>query len=158
MEAENGATTPGASGYEWLNQTTQPAYAGTGYLRAMPDIDELYEASASSDSPRLTFQLQNNTPANYTVWVRGMAPDAAGDSLHVGVNDQPVAAADSLTGLTNEWGWSRLTMDNAPATVPLTTTGSFTVNVWMREDGLRIDRLLLVTDTNYIPTGMGPAE
>jgi RHS repeat-associated protein len=28
----------------------------------------------------------------------------------------------------------------------------------MREDGLRIDRLLLTTDTNYIPTGFGPAE
>jgi RHS repeat-associated protein len=26
----------------------------------------------------------------------------------------------------------------------------------MREDGLRLDRLLLVTDTNYIPTGSGP--
>ena len=28
----------------------------------------------------------------------------------------------------------------------------------MREDGLRIDRLLLTTDTNYLPTGFGPAE
>ncbi|MCP5098543.1 MAG: RHS repeat-associated core domain-containing protein, partial [Chloroflexi bacterium] len=28
---------------------------------------------------------------------------------------------------------------------------------WMREDGMRIDRLLLVTDTTYIPTGEGPA-
>ncbi len=28
----------------------------------------------------------------------------------------------------------------------------------MREDGLRIDRLLLTTDTTYIPAGAGPAE
>lgn len=28
----------------------------------------------------------------------------------------------------------------------------------MREDGLRIDRLLITTDTSYIPTGYGPAE
>ena len=28
----------------------------------------------------------------------------------------------------------------------------------MREDGLRVDRMLLVTDTNYIPSGPGPAE
>ncbi len=158
MEAEKGATAPGASGHEWLNQTAQTGYEGSGYLRAMPDVGELYETAELNSSPRLTYQLQNSTPATYTVWVRGMAPDAAGDSLHVGINDQPVAAAGRLTGLTNEWSWSRLTMDNAPATVPLTTTGNFTVKVWMREDGLRIDRLLLVTDTNYIPSGMGPAE
>jgi RHS repeat-associated protein len=35
--------------------------------------------------------------------------------------------------------------------------GADSLNIWMREDGLRIDRLLLVTDTNYIPTGSGPA-
>ena len=28
----------------------------------------------------------------------------------------------------------------------------------MREDGLRVDRMLLVTDTTYIPSGLGPAE
>jgi YD repeat-containing protein len=28
----------------------------------------------------------------------------------------------------------------------------------MREDGLRIDRLLLTTDTTYVPSGFGPAE
>lgn len=28
----------------------------------------------------------------------------------------------------------------------------------MREDGLRVDRVLLITDTNYVPSGLGPAE
>src|SRR5690606_5667822 len=28
---------------------------------------------------------------------------------------------------------------------------------WRRQDGLRVDRMLLVTDTNYIPSGLGPA-
>jgi hypothetical protein len=28
----------------------------------------------------------------------------------------------------------------------------------MREDGLRIDRFLLTTDTTFIPTDVGPAE
>jgi hypothetical protein len=28
----------------------------------------------------------------------------------------------------------------------------------MREDGLHLDRLLLITDNQYIPTGAGPAE
>jgi YD repeat-containing protein len=40
----------------------------------------------------------------------------------------------------------------------ITSTGLYTVNLWMREDGLRIDRLLLTTDTTFVPTGEGPTE
>jgi hypothetical protein len=40
----------------------------------------------------------------------------------------------------------------------LMATGEHTLDAWMREDGLRVDRMLLVTDTNYIPSDLGPAE
>jgi hypothetical protein len=28
----------------------------------------------------------------------------------------------------------------------------------MREDGVRVDKLLLTTDPNFTPSGLGPAE
>ncbi|NCP88527.1 hypothetical protein GW829_14295, partial [bacterium] len=34
----------------------------------------------------------------------------------------------------------------------------YTLGLFMREDGLRVDKMLLITDTNYIPTGTGPVE
>ncbi|MCP4937255.1 MAG: hypothetical protein GY927_24370, partial [bacterium] len=106
----------------------------------------------------LSYRIENSTPATYTVWVRGMAPDAAGDSLHVGLDGTAATTADKLTGFQpNAWTWSRTTMDNLDANLDLSVTGTYTLNVWMREDGMRIDRLLLVTDTTYIPTGEGPA-
>ncbi len=40
----------------------------------------------------------------------------------------------------------------------MTASGLYTASVWMREDGLRIDRLLLTTNTTFISTGFGPAE
>jgi RHS repeat-associated protein len=39
----------------------------------------------------------------------------------------------------------------------LAEPGVYTLTVWMREDGLRLDRLLLITDTTYIPVGIGPS-
>ncbi len=42
--------------------------------------------------------------------------------------------------------------------MPVETSGLYTVSLWMREDGLRIDRLLLTTDTTFIPTDFGPLE
>lgn len=46
-------------------------------------------------------------------------------------------------------------MSQTTATLPLTATGTFSLNLWLWEDGVRVDRLLLVTDTNYVPTGEG---
>lgn len=68
-----------------------------------------------------------------------------------------MAETACLTEFNNQsWQWRSLTMSNTQPTIAL-TGGMEDLNLWMREDGLRIDRLLLVTDTNYIPTGSGPA-
>ncbi|MCP4360989.1 MAG: hypothetical protein GY796_23530, partial [Chloroflexi bacterium] len=118
----------------------------------------LYEDDAIQDAPILSFPIYSTMPANYTVWIRGMAADAAGDSLHMGLDDQVASTAARLTGFSDSWDWASLTMNNTQPTLDLTSSGRYTLNVWMREDGLRLDRLLLITDTNYIPVGIGPAE
>lgn len=157
LEAENGAATPGLSGGAWVSQTVQTGYGGTGYARALPDVGQRREADATDAAPRLSFPIHVTNPDDYTVWVRGMAPDAAGDSLHVGINGQPVDTATSLTGFGREWGWSRLTMSDTLASLPLSDSSPYTLDLWMREDGLRLDRVLLVSDTMTTPTGLGPA-
>ncbi len=156
LEAENGTATAGES-HAWQTQTAQAGYAGSGYRRALPDIGARYAETETAGSPRLSWAIYNETAGVYSVWVRGMAPDAGGDSLHVGLDGQTPSTAADLTGFTNAWGWRRVTPGGS-ATLDLTETGAHTLDAWMREDGLRVDRLLLVTDTNYIPTGLGPAE
>ncbi|HSM57843.1 MAG TPA: RHS repeat-associated core domain-containing protein [Candidatus Sulfomarinibacteraceae bacterium] len=157
LEAENGTATASAS-HDWEAQTAQAGYEGTGYRRALPDIGARYEETETANSPSLSWPIYNETGGTYSVWVRGMAPDAAGDSLHVGVDGQAPSTAADLTGFTDEWGWSKVTMAGGDASVDLTTTGEHTLEAYMREDGLRVDRMLLVTDTNYIPSGLGPVE
>ena len=44
------------------------------------------------------------------------------------------------------------------ATLSVEPSGLYTLTIAMYEDGLRLDRLLLTTDTTYLPTGSGPAE
>ena len=156
LEAENSTATASAS-HDWQTQTAQAGYEGTGYSRALPDIGARYEETETALSPSLSWPIYNETAGSYSIWVRGMAPDAGGDSLHVGLDGGTPSTAADLTGFTNEWSWSRVT-PAGNATVDLTTTGEHTLEAWMREDGLRVDRVLLVTDTNYLPTGLGPAE
>lgn len=156
LEAENGTMTIGNT-HNWISQTVQSGYAGDAYLRALPDVGQRYETNELANSPRQSFSMAITNPADYTVWVRGMAPDAAGDSVYIGINGNFNDNA-ALTGFTNQWSWSRQTMSDTQASLPLTNSGVYTLDLAMREDGLRIDRLLLVTDTNYIPSGTGPDE
>jgi hypothetical protein len=38
------------------------------------------------------------------------------------------------------------------------TAGRHVFNVWMREDGTIIDKIVLTSNSGYTPTGTGPAE
>ena len=156
LEAENGTATATAS-HDWVTQTVQAGYEGAGYSRALPDIGARYEETETASSPHLSWPIYNETGGTYSVWVRSMAPDAGGDSLHVSLDGGAPSSGADLTGFTNEWDWSRVT-PTSNATLDLSTTGEHTLEAYMREDGLRVDRVLLITDTNYIPTDTGPAE
>ena len=156
MEAENGQRAPGAS-HTWLTMTVQSGYTGTSYLQPSPDIDTLYQTSEiTTSSPSAAYAVNFTTPGTYTVWLRGYPTNSAGDSVYVGLDEQVVAVSGFTLG---SWDWANQHMTaGQPATLVVTTTGAYTINLWMREDGLRLDRLLLTTDTATIPTGFGPAE
>jgi RHS repeat-associated protein len=155
MEAEKGSLAAGAS-QSWQLKTSQSGYTGTAYLQSSSDLDPLYQTNQLNSSPRAEYQVNVTTPGTYTVWLRGYPPNAAGDSVYIGLGSQTV----SVTGFDpGSWSWaSQRTDTGAAATLTVQSSGFYTVSLWLREDGLRVDRLLLTTDTTYIPTGFGPAE
>ena len=48
-------------------------------------------------------------------------------------------------------------MDGTPATITIGSPGLHTLSVYMREDGMRVDRILLSTDAALTPSGSRPA-
>ena len=54
--------------------------------------------------------------------------------------------------------WTNTTSGSGPAVVNVTTPGKHVFNIWMREDGTVIDRIILTTNSGYTPSGEGPAE
>jgi hypothetical protein len=110
---------------------------------------------AITGSPALHYPVNFATPGVYTVWVRGYATNAAGDSLHVGLDGEVVDVTGFASG---GWDWAGVTTGGMTATLSVESSGLYTVSLWMREDGLRVDRLLLTADAAQIPTDFGPAE
>ena len=70
----------------------------------------------------------------------------------------PFDTADKIDLFPANWSWSSHTRDKSPATINIPKPGEYTINIWMREDGLKVDKILLLSDHGITPTGAGPAE
>jgi hypothetical protein len=140
-----------ASESTWTEFSDVDTVSGTA-LEAVPN--EGVNVGDTTDGPRLDYDMEME-PGTYYVWVRMQAPSGTDDSVHVGFDGQPLSYGKWGVANNGDWAWvdtaagSRLTFD-------VTSSGTQTVNVWMREDGVQVDKLLLTTDPDYTPSGKNP--
>lgn len=135
--------------YSDINHTTECAMAG------VPNNASGWDPLVPSQSPELRY-ASVSVPASgtYTIWVCGWGGAYDDDSLHMGYVDALQSTSDRITGFhPNRWVWSNITMDLVggvyqPARVTA-GEGDRVFNIWMREDGLRIDRILLTRSSTF---------
>jgi hypothetical protein len=151
MEAEHFSLNNGRSGRMWLTQSILADYTGPGYTSALPDTDVLHTTSYTTTSPQLQYTMNFTTTATYYLWLRGYAPNAAGDSVYVALDGQ---SATTVTGFApRAWDWA-----SGVVGIEVSEPGIHILQVWQREDGLHLDRILLTRDNTYVPIGNGPPE
>jgi hypothetical protein len=140
MEAENGTAAPGknaAEGIEWVK--VDPFEDANGaVMQALPNLD--VNAGNESDGPSLNFKVYFQNPGNYYLFVRTPVLTGRDNSVNIGLDGQ-VLRSDFYNG-TGRWSWGGRGQNN-PAVIA--QPGVHTVNVWMREDGVVVDRVLLIT-------------
>jgi hypothetical protein len=160
IEAEHFTTNTAVGTHSWAQVNTSTA-SGGAVMQATPNTGASFNTGYVGTTPRLDYVVNFAAAGTYTVWVRGRDSEATagnGDTLHVGLNGAAVASADRVGNFPTALTWSRSTLDNVNATIQVPSAGNHTVNVWMREDGFILDKLVLATSTTYTPTGNGPAE
>ena len=159
MQAENYDNKIARNSKDWVKETSISGASGGAYMTSLPNTGTSINTGYVTTSPELVYNVQVTTTGTYYVWVRGIGPDANSDSLHAGIDGTGPVSADRIKGFTTSWVWSRATMDSVPATLVISTPGLHTVHLWMREDGFRVDKILLRTSSSSTaPTGTGPAE
>src|SRR5207249_10443885 len=75
------------------------------------------------------------------------------DSIHAGL-DGTTNTADSITLVSSQYGgWSWTTNRNSPSPRPTVSgaAGLHNFQLWMREDGMRVDRVALTPNANLQP-------
>ncbi|MFH1496691.1 MAG: chondroitinase-B domain-containing protein [Verrucomicrobiota bacterium] len=154
IEAEHTVSRTSALSVDWVDVADGTAVGGTA-IQASPDTG-VY--SNTTTSPRADYQVNFTEIGTYYLWVRLAGPSTSSDSVHAGYKSVPSTISGGLTSAGSSafmWGG---TEGSTPVTFEVTSLGINTVNLWMREDGVKVDRLILTDDPAYTPSGTGPAE
>lgn len=159
MQAERFDSTIARAGHDWTLQSTQSGASGSQYMTALPDASASYNTNYVTGSAELVYNVLFATTGTYYIWARALGPNGNGDTFHAGLDGTGPASADRVMGFNTAWKWSRSTMDNVSASITVATPGLHTVHVWIREDGLLLDKLLLRTsNSSTAPSGTGPSQ
>jgi hypothetical protein len=160
MQAEDyHANTLGSSGGDW-GPLAMTGYSG---VTAMFSNHDGTARNPDATSPRMDYDLTVSTAGTYYIWMRVMLTGDAGNSAHAGADG--TASANTFCNLTtyNTWLWCSVINNSATRATVTMTAGDHTFNVWMREDDMFIDKIVLTTNINYDPAlitsnpaGIGP--
>jgi N-acetylneuraminic acid mutarotase len=146
------------SAHSWTFGSTPAGFAGQGFVQSLPNSGATINKNYASTSPEVRYRVSFETTGTYHVWVRGHADGGNDNSFHVGIDGATPTADRMNLSKTAQFNWTKKTLDADTATVEVTSPGVHTVSVWMREDGFRLDRILLTTSAGYTPSGTGPPE
>ncbi|AQT68767.1 F5/8 type C domain protein [Anaerohalosphaera lusitana] len=164
MEAEHFTTnTPGSgsmAGSDWVPFDENES--SDGFMQALPDQSRSIDAQINQYSPQLRYRIDFETAGEYYIWVKAKAADIASDSIHYGL-DGVCASSGASSALRvlrgGSFNWISQKGSGERPKIAVETAGVHNFDLWMREDGATLDRVLLTTDVNYDPTISGePAE
>jgi alpha-amylase len=141
--------------YSWTNDTATPGFSGSGYLEAYP-ADNLSTNTVTSTwettSPQVNYSVTFSNSGTYYVWVRGFAGDATSAGVYVGLNGTSLANSRIDIQQYNAWAWANTAAGSTNlVTVNIPSAGTYTLNLWMRDAWLDIDRILLTRNPNFSP-------
>ena len=164
LEAESYFENISRSGDTWTEVTDPEGASGGVAMQSLPDDGTRLRPPFATTSPEMTYDVDFTTVGTYYIWLRTWAPDAKGKAGFVGIDGvvgQGIAAGGNgaWSDGIGEWSWSNLGPHQVdPVSLDVNDAGVHTVQVFMGDDGLIVDKVLLTTDAGFIPMNEGPAE
>jgi len=142
LEAEDAFAKVTVGGRSWIEDIGPYLdSSGRSYMYT-PDNGVSFNAGqAPTNSPRLDFRVNLAGSTTYFVWVRMAGDNTNSDSVWVGINlTTPGTASTTQVVTVNQlvWEWRSSAAITTPA-----TTGTYTVSVYMREDGANVDAIAI---------------
>ena len=161
IEAETTLVTRiAAGGKSWQTVTTPAGFSGSGAIQALANTGVTVALANLSNSPRVDYRITFTKTGTHYVWIRGLGATGADNSVTIGIDGVATTTSDNLS-LPTTYGWNNTNLTppgGTIRTITVASVGLHTLNVWMREDGVVVDKVLLTVNAGLIPSGTGPGE
>lgn len=162
----------GPSTYNWVTRSNGTYSDGSAikFVRAEPNDDlDPYFYPGHQNSAIATYYINFSQTGTYWLYARAYGPDAKSDSAHFELdfhdNDTQTMRFYNLTEGNVVWKWTNVNnvrLDGIRARIVVNNPGLHKFNLFMREDGARIDRIYLNKDKSWTAgpnnTNKGPVE
>ncbi len=143
--------------------------SGKQYIQCMPDTrlsekDKLIVGENFTNNPGdmaiISYSINVKTTGRYYVWVSCYSTGTDDNGIHVGLNGQWPESGKRMQWCDgkNKWTWASKQRTEAvhcgepyKIYLDIEKAGKNTLTFSMREDGFRMDRILLTMDKMYIP-------
>jgi hypothetical protein len=155
VEAEHFDENVPLSGAEWVEVGPTEGFTGTAGMQVLGP--SFYDPGYADTSPRLEYEINFVKTGTHYVWILAWAAGGADDSCHVGLDGEETPLSSNWSGGGNNWSNGRYP-ETGRAQFEVTSTGIHVLDIWVREDGLIADKIVLTTNPDYTPTGDGPPE
>jgi hypothetical protein len=160
----------------WVISSSLAGASRGAYVDAVPNTGAFGGDTPNlfTNASQLQYCINVPTAGRYYLWARGSsANDGGNNSFHFGIDgvspdefSRRVGNAVANWGTdpinTNAFGWVRDANGTGVvslARIDIATPGIHTFNVWMREDGMKLDTFVLTTNSAFFlnPTDAGPS-
>jgi len=122
--------------------------ASGGSMTVGPDWAYTWSTNIPTSSPNLSYSINFPAAGNYKVWLRGMGANGNNDSAYVGINNSTNGAIVDLPE-NSSYGWSA-------GDISVPSAGTHNVQVFAREDGFFLDKLVVNQSSTAPSGGSGP--
>jgi hypothetical protein len=120
-------------------------------------VGSIYDASLSGGYVEYSFQVP--VAGNYMAWGRVIANTDDDDSFYIKMDNGEYALWDITLGGTETWVWDKVNNRGvADPVIYSLEAGNHTLRIKQREDGAKIDRILITNNEQYVPQGTGESE
>ena len=156
FEAENFDRNVEVGGHSWVETGPTGGFTGIIGMHA-PNGQGGHSTNYLTNSERLDYEIDFVKTGTYYVWILAWGADGNDDSCHAGLDGEAVPTLVALTGWSSSYEWNCDLMNvSDPPTFEVDTLGVHTFNIWVREDGLIIDKIVLTTNPDFSLSGSEP--
>jgi hypothetical protein len=123
------------------------------YIIAAPDANKVFNILSKDfekKSPKVDYEVEFEKAGSYWIWVRAKGT-AGGASVAFGMDDN-LPRTEFIGFFGPQWAWVGNYRDSQRLRLEVREAGKHTLQLWMIEDGVSIDKLMLTTNPAFRPS------